>query len=65
MAKAYEEMRMQEEELRREGKLLMAFSLRIGGETSPLLVEADVYRFTVKDEQLLKLVETFKIPEDI
>ena len=46
----------------------MALPLRITDrrrELSAAQIEADIYLSTLKEDQLLKLAETFKIPDDI
>ena len=68
MAKAYEESFQHEEELKRTSKLPMELLPMSGNRKRELLaarIEVDVYVSTVKDEQLHKLAETFKVPEDI
>ena len=68
MVKAYEETRKREEELKRTGKLPMNPLPRRGSRKRELLaaqIKADVYISTMKEEQLLKLAETFKVSDDI
>ena len=68
VAKAYEETGKQDKDLRRAGKLPMDPSSRRVGqrrELSAARIEADANQSTMKDEQLLKLIETFMVPANI
>ena len=60
--------RQREEELRRTGKFPMKPLSRRGSrkrELSATRIEVDFYVSTMKEEQLLKLAETFKVSNDI
>ena len=68
VAQAYEETRKQEEELKRTVKMPTTMPLRRSGRKIELLaarLEADFYISTVKEEQLVKLAKTFKVPDDV
>ena len=68
MACAYKETHKQEEELKRTGKVPVALLLRRGGQKRELAatwIEANFYISIMKKEQLVKLVETFKVPNDV
>ena len=68
MDKAYKKTRQHEEELRTTGKLPMEPLSKRGSrkrEPPTTRIEVDVYVSTVKEEQLHKLAETFKVLEDI
>ena len=68
MYRAYEETYKKVDKLKKTGKMPFAPPLRRGGQKREFLdahIEADFYIFTMKEEQLVKLAETFKVPGDI
>ena len=65
MARAYEKTRKEEDDLRKAGKMPMALPLRVVGREPIARINADIYISRVKEEQLVKLAKTFKVPSDI